>query len=621
MRSLYVFFCLFPLLAVAVPPDTSQLPPGAKIGRYVGNDVMIPMRDGTHLHAQVWRPDDVTTKLPILLQRSPYGFGMQKVQEDFAQQYKELAREGFIFVLEDIRGRFGSEGEFVMLRPQATTPEGIDESTDAYDTIDWLVKSISGNNGKVGAFGVSYVAWTTAMAVIHPHAALKAVSVQASPEDMYLGDDFHHNGAFRLDYAWEYASALETDGRTLQPFSFGADDSYGWFLKQGGLAQLDQKALGRALPSWQNFVAHPDYDTFWRVAVTSSLLPHAVAVPNLLVAGWWDQEDFYGPLTIYKRQQRGDPGQRNFLVIGPWNHGGWARGDGRRYGPYDLGADTSVYFREQAEVPWFKHWLKGEGELEQPHAMVFETGSNEWHSYEQWPPHTGVSQKRLYLHAKGALGFDPPAGGEEASDSFVSDPSNPVPYRQRPISAVTQEDSTWPTWMADDQGPLARRADVLTFITSPLDRDVAIRGNVVAKLFASTTGSDADWIVKLVDVYPGDESVPKEVRGRELMVANDVFRGRYLHSFEKPQPLIPGQVDSYSIDLHSASHVFKKGHRIAVHVQSSWFPLIDRNPQVFQPSIFMTDPSAFKSQTHRVMHSGKYPSALIVDVVVPSEAR
>ncbi len=595
------------------PADQVRLPAGAQIADYVGEDVMIPMRDGVRLHAEIWRPKGQAGKLPILMQRSPYGFGLAAVRSSFGTQLKELAREKFIFVFEDIRGRFGSEGDFVMLRPRAT-PNGIDESSDTYDSIDWLVKTLPGNNGKAGVFGISYAGWTAAMATIDAHPALKAVSVQASPEDMFIGDDFHHNGAFRLDYGWEYAAALETDGHTMKPFSFGTQDPYDWYLQQNDLATLDQRSIGHTLPTWRNFVAHPNYDHFWQVAVTSAQMPAKPSVPNLFVAGWWDQEDFYGPMTIYKRQARADTDGRNFLVVGPWNHGGWARGDSAHYGPFALGSDTGGYFRANIEVPWFRYWLKDEGTLTQPRAQIFETGSNSWHSYTAWPPREGVSRKHLYFHAGGRLSFEPPRAGDAAPDHFRSEPANPVPYRPRPISPVIASGSTWPIWQADDQARFARRPDVLSWQTPVLDQDVTVRGDVIARLFASTTGTDADWIVKLIDVYPSDASTPAELRGRQLLVTGDVVRGRFRTSFEHPAPIAAGKVLPYAIDLHSASHMFHKGHRIAIQVQSSWFPLIDRNPQTFQPNIFHARAADYRAQTHRVFHNVAYPSSIEMDV-------
>ncbi len=603
-----------PAAATADKSGAMALPPGIRIGNYVGQDVMIPMRDGVRLHAQVWRPVGAKGKLPILMQRSPYGFQVDRMKISFGKDLKELADEGFIFVLQDIRGRFGSEGDFVMLRPMATKPGQIDEATDTYDSVAWLTRSLAGNNGKVGIFGISYGGWTAAMATINPHPALKAVSVQASPEDMFVGDDFHHNGAFRLDYGWEYSAALETDGRTMKLFDFGKDDPYAWFLKQPELAKLDQQHIGHTLPTWQNFVRHHNYDAFWREQVTSVRMPKTPSVPNLIVAGWWDQEDFYGPLEIYKNQEKGDRNNRNFLVIGPWNHGGWAHGDGESYGPFDLGSATSLHFRSQVQVKWFRHWLKGEGTLDQPEALVFETGSNVWKSHKQWPPRDGVVARNLYLHGGGRLSFDPPTAGDAAPDRFQSDPANPVPYRERPIDTFLSEKSTWAEWLADDQAPFAQRNDVLFWQTDVLTDDVTIAGDVAAKLFASTTGSDADWVVKLIDVYPSDASVPEKLRGRQLMIANDVFRGRFRSGLSTPKAITPDAVLDYDIDLHAASHVFRKGHRIAVQIQSSWFPLIDRNPQTFVPNIFEAKPGDFKAQTHSVFHDAGRPSAISVTV-------
>ena len=615
-RLLHAASLAFALFApvYAAQADNGRLPPHARVGAYVGEDVMIPMRDGVELHAEVWRPQGLEDKLPILLQRSPYGFDLAKATRSFDAEYKELAQEGFIFVLEDVRGRFGSGGEFVMLRPQAAAGDGVDESTDAYDTIEWLAKSIPGNNGNVGVFGVSYLGWTTAMSMVNPHPALKAVSVQASPNDMFVGDDFHHNGAFRLDYAWEYAASMETSDGTSTAFDFDKQDPYSWFLKQDDLATLDQRALGRTLPNWQDFIEHPNYDRFWRSGVTTTVLPAKSTIPNLIVAGWWDQEDFYGPMKIYQAQERGDSRRHNFLVVGPWNHGGWASERADHYGPFALGSDTAAYFRAKVETPWFKYWLKNEGALDQPEALIFETGSNTWRRYAAWPPREGVSRRQLYLHANGSLSFDPPNSTIDLEAShFVSDPANPVPYRERPISAVAAENSTWESWLADDQASFAKRADVLSWQTEPLQSDVTIRGDVIAHLFASTTGSDADWIVKLIDVYAADETTPA-LRNRQLIIADEVFRGRFRSSFDHPKPLVPNKVLAYSIDLHSASHVFKRGHRIAIQVQSSWFPLIDRNPQIFQSNIYKTRRGQFKAQTHSVFHTVRYPSAILVDV-------
>lgn len=595
---------------------TDQVPPGAAIGDYVGEDMMIPMRDGVKLHVQVWRPKQATGPLPILLSRSPYGFGMPQVTRLFTASYKELANDGFVFVLQDIRGRLGSEGEFVNLRPRKASAGGVDESTDTYDTIDWLTKNLPGTNAKAGVLGVSYGGWTAAMATIDPHPALKAVSSQASPNDMFIGDDFLHNGAFRLDYAWSWVSALETDGRTMKAFDFGGEkDAYAWYLKQTDLATLDRQHLGTTMPSWQNFVNHPSYDGYWRAQRTTNNMPKRVATPNLIVAGWYDQEDFYGPLSIYREQEKGDDRGLNYLVVGPWNHGGW-RGPGSSYGPFDMGGPTGDWYRREVELPWFRYWLKGEGTLNQPEALVFQTGSNRWQKLDSWPLKQGTQTRNLYLRASGKLSFDAPVAGEEAADSFVSDPADPVPYRERSrIAPFLSEGSTWANWIADDQAPFAKRKDVLFWQSEPLAQDVTISGDVAAKLFASTTGSDADWMVKLVDIHPDDAGTPAELRGRQRMIANDVFRARFRGGYDRPKAITPGAVLDYRIDLHSASHVFRKGHRIGVQVQSSWFPLIGRNPQTYVPNILRAKPTDFRAQTHRVYHAPGRASAITVSVV------
>jgi putative CocE/NonD family hydrolase len=602
----------------AIAPDlTDQVQPGATIGDYIGDDVMIPMRDGTRLHAQVWRPKDAVGPLPILMSRSPYGYTLDAVTNLFTKSYKELAADRYIFVLEDIRGRLGSGGSFVNLRPRKVGKGGVDESTDTYDSIDWLVKNLPANNGRAGVIGVSYGGWTAAMATIDPHPALKAVSSQASLNDMFIGDDFLHNGAFRLDYAWSWVTLLETDGRTMKPFDFGGEtDAYAWYLKQHDLASLDRQHLGVDMPSWQNFVKHPAYDAYWRAQRATNNMPTKVATPNLIVAGWYDQEDFYGPLSIYEEQEKGDTKNLNYLVVGPWNHGGW-RGAGAAYGPYDMQGATGDWYRQEVELPWFRYWLKNHGTLHQPKALIFQTGSNRWQRLDNWPLKRGTVTRNLYLHDNGKLSFQAPQPGEAPRDSFVSDPADPVPYRDRtaaPIKPFIAEGSSWATWLADDQAPFARRKDVLFWQTDPLTEDVSISGNVAAKLFASTTGSDADWVVKLVDIYPKDKSVSSELRGRQRMIANDVFRGRFRNGYGKPQAITPNAVLDYAIPLHSASHVFQKGHRIGVQIQSSWFPLINRNPQTYVDNILKAKAIDFRRQTHSVYHTIRQPSAITVSL-------
>ncbi len=572
---------------------------------------MIPMRDGIKLHTEIYTPEGAARPLPLLLQRTPYGLPHDKdgLNPQLTGAMAELAGDGYIFVFQDIRGKYLSEGEFVMIRPPRTDPKGVDESTDCADTIEWLLKNAAGHNGRVGMLGVSYLGWTTVMAALDPHPALKATAPMAPPDDMYLGDDFHHNGAFRLQYGFEYVARLET-AKDNRPFDFGRRDTFDWYLKAGSLANIARDWFGKRYPTWNDFVAHPDFDAFWKARKVS---PYArqVKVPMLHVAGWWDQEDFYGPMTIYKAFEPHDSRGLNFLVVGPWNHGGWMRGDGDSLGPVRFGSKTAEYFRAQVLAPWFRYWLKDEGKLELPEALTFRTGSNTWQRYNSWPPRDSAA-KALFLQAGGVASFEQP-GEAAGSDAFLSDPAHPVPYRVRPILPVYGEGSTWGQWLTDDQRHLHGRPDVASWESAPLEEDLTLSGQVTARLFVSTTGSDADWVVKLIDVY-SETHEEKTMRGYQLMVANDVFRGRYRNSFEKPEPMKPNQVTPISVNLHTQDYTFRKGHRLMVQIHSTWFPLIDRNPQKYIPNIFQAKESDFQTATHRVYREARYPSRLELQV-------
>ena len=578
-------------------------------------EVMIPMRDGIKLHTLILMPKGQSEPLPILMSRTPYG--IPRATGRLPGSAKELAADGYIFVFQDIRGKYGSEGSFVMLRPlrDRQVPGAVDESTDAYDTIDWLLNNVPGVNGRVGMLGVSYSGWLTAMAMLDPHPALKAASPQASPADMWLGDDFFHNGAFRLSYGFEYSTMMESS-KEQERFEFDRYDTYDWYLALGPLANVNARYLNGRIPTWNDYVAHPNYDEVWK---RQTLVPHltSVRVPTLNVAGWWDQEDFFGPLRIYEALEEHDAENMNFLVVGPWNHGGWYRGDGSRLGAISFDSPTGQHFREKIQAPWFAHFLKDRGELPTAAAMTFEAGSNAWRTWTEWPPMSNTSEKKLFFHPDGRLSFEAPAEtGDSAFDSFISDPDHPVPYRHRPIQATYfPHGSGWSTWLVEDQRFVDDRPDVLSWETAPLEEDVAVAGKIEARLFASTTGSDSDWVVKLIDVYP--EKMPKDwkMAGYQLMVANEVFRGRYRRSFEHPEAIPPDEIVAYSIDLHSQDYCFRKGHRIMVQVQSSWFPLIDRNPQTFVPNIFEAKAGDFRAAIQRVYRSTKYPSHLALPIV------
>jgi putative CocE/NonD family hydrolase len=599
----------FVLLAFAVIAN-AQLKPSD----YTRTEAMIPMRDGVRLYTQIDAPANATERLPILLLRTPYGLG-QLTAEQVATLVKELSASGYVLVRQDIRGRFKSEGEFVMLR-QPRDPKdkkAIDESTDTYDTIEYLLNKVPNNNGRVGMAGTSYGAWLSVMGMLDPHPALKAVVQQASPADMWIGDDFHHNGAFRLSYGFEYAYMMES-GKEIADVTRVVDklDAYEWYLKLGPLANADQKYFQGRIPTWTNFVNEPDYTAFWKRQAFAPWLSR-VTVPILNVAGWWDQEDFYGPIKIYELLERHDTAKQNFLVVGPWNHGGWSRGDGTKLGRIDFGSATADYYRRNILAPFFAHYLKGQGAPQRPEAMTFRTGENKWMEHTEWPPKQNVAERKLYFQAGKKLSFTPPpADDPNAADSYVSDPASPVPYRPRPI----QVRSGWPVWLVEDQRFVDGRPDVLTFESDTLTEDITVAGRIVANLFASTSGTDSDWIVKVIDVYPDKYEPDASMSGYQLMIAGDVVRGRYLKGFEKAEPLTANAVNHYQIAFPANDHTFKQGHRIMVQVQSTWFPVIDRNPQTFVPNIFKATESDFKPATQKVFRGGKRASYIALPIEV-----
>jgi uncharacterized protein len=603
------------LFSVPLQGQTTSAPDPAKDFEKI--EQMIRMRDGIKLHTLIYSPKAHPGALPILFTRTPYGIDSAAAR--FTGSLKEEVDEGYIFAFQDIRGRYKSEGQFVMQRPPRDSADGkaIDEGTDAYDTIDWMIKNVPNNNGRVGMFGTSYPGWLVVMAVLNPHPALKAVTEEATPADMFLGDDFHHNGAFRLSYGFEYAFELESSNVDTN-FKFDRYDTYQWYLRLGALSNADSKYFHGKLPTWNNFVSHPNYDQFWQRQALVNQLKH-VTVPIMHVAGWWDQEDFYGPVTAYAVLEKTDTNHVNYLVAGPWNHGGWYRTTGDKLGNIDFGSATSKYFRENIQRPWFAYYLKDKGKPDQPEALTFQTGSNRWMSYDTWPPRTGIVQRNLYFHENGQLSFDPPRKAtQQQFDSYVSDPAHPVPYRPRPIEPTYNPSdlggSRWSTWLLEDQRFVENRPDVLTWETEPLMADTVIAGDIVAHLFASTSGTDSDWIVKLIDVYP--ESYPKDPKmgGYELMIADEILRGRFRHSFTKPEPIPANQINEYVLGLHTNDHAFLKGHRIMVQVQSTWFPLYDRNPQKFVDNIFLARDSDYITTTQRIFRSSRYPSHIELPV-------
>jgi putative CocE/NonD family hydrolase len=587
---------------------TANVPAPSNYVAFKRTEAMIPMRDGVKLFTVILTPEVQAENYPIYMERTPYGVTGWTASR--ANQAKaELVKDGYIFVFQDIRGRQDSEGVFEMLRPPREKREAnsVDESTDTYDTIDWLIKNVPKNNGRVGIAGVSYPGWLAAVALIDPHPALKASSPQAPVVDLWMGDDFMHHGAFRQTYAHEWAVPLESakKGGGVQ---FDKPDMYEWYLPLNKLTSL-APGLAKVSHSWRAFLEHPAWDEYWQARATNLYLKET-SVPTLIVGGWWDQEDLYGPLALYKSLEKTDRDNQVFLVMGPWNHGGWG-GRGRRLGAIDFGADTGNHFRANIQAPFFAHHLKGKPAPNIPEASIFQSGSNKWMGYTAWPaPNT---QKRaLYLHDGGRLSFDKPTAKGDAVDAYVSDPMNPVPYRKTPILATYTAGSTWGAWLVDNQSFLDGRKDVLSWKSDALAEDVTITGDVWAELFASTSGTDSDWVVKLIDVYPADAAGPME--NYQLMVADEIFRGRYRESFEQAKPLKANTPLDYKIDLRGANYTFKKGHRMMVQIQSSWFPLYDRNPQTFVPNIFKAAESDFKPATQRIFRSADRPSHVTVSV-------
>jgi putative CocE/NonD family hydrolase len=605
-------FFLFVACAMTISTIFAQTKPDDK---YTRREEMISMRDGIKLFTVIYTPKDQKEKLPFLMLRTPYG--VKEIRSPERSGYtKDMAEEGYIFVYQDIRGRYLSDGKFEMQRAERNKkdPKSIDESSDTNDTIDWLLKNIPDNNGNAGIYGISYDGWTAIIAATDPHPALKAVSEQATPSDMFMNDDFHHNGAFRLSYGFEY-SVLTEAAKTDSLYNFGEYDTYDWYLKLGALSNINKKYAHGTLPTWNNFGLHPNYDEFWKKQALPYRLDHPrTAIQH--VSGWWDQEDMVGPQSAYKALEKHDANHQNFIVMGPWNHGGWAGGEGTALGNIKFdGQATSAYFRKEIQAKWFAWYLKGKGDGKFAEATSFQTGSNQWKNYATWPPKE-ATVKNIYFHSDGKLSFTPPSATEsKAFESYVSDPAKPVPYRARPIEETYGPNSRWYTWLTDDQRFAQNRPDVLSWETDTLTDDITVTGNPAAKLFAATTGGDADWVVKLIDVYPQDYKKELKMSGYELMIASDVLRGRFRKSFTKPEPMTPNKMEEYTIDLHGVDHVFKKGHRIMVQVQSTWFPIIDRNPQKYVPNIFEAKESDYQKATEMIYHSVNAASSIELPVV------
>ncbi|HTT67518.1 MAG TPA: CocE/NonD family hydrolase [Gemmatimonadales bacterium] len=608
---------LFLALAAAVPGCAQPRPGGPPV--FDRREVMIPMRDGVRLFAVVMTPRGADGPLPILLNRTPYGAGGWGAGEEAPPNLAALAADGYVFVQEDIRGRNRSEGAFVMNRPNRSPGDraATDESTDTYDTVEWLIHNVPGNNGKVGLFGISYPGWLAEEALIGAHPAVKAVSPQAPMTDTWLGDDFFHQGAFRQSYGFEYGWGMESREVGAGRMPITGSDTYAWYLGFPSLKALTDSTGAMRIPTWRRFVEHPAYDSVWQRRAFERVVTGA-AVPTLTVGGFWDQEDLFGPQATFEALARFDTAGVDHLVIGPWSHGQWGYPGGEALGNVRWGSATSDSFLTEIQAPWFAWWLKGKGDGRFPVARLFDGGARAWRSLDRWPPRDAAARD-LYFHAGGVLSFEPPRD-RAGDDAWVSDPANPVPYRPRPVEITYSPGSRWARWMTEDQRFVDGRPDVRTWKTEPLAADLTIAGDVTARLFASTTGSDADWVVKLIDVYPDADprdtvAADSGMAGYELMVAGDIMRGRYRTSWERPEAIPPGAALAYTVDLHHQLYTFRRGHRIMVQVQSTWFPLYDRNPQTFVPNIFLAPASAYRAETVRVYRTAGAPSHVEVMVV------
>jgi uncharacterized protein len=577
-------------------------------------EVMIPMRDGVKLHTVVVIPKGATAA-PIILTRTPYGADKPTVLASSPSAAmtlpvadESLIRAGYIRVYQDVRGRYDSEGDYVMTLPLRGELNRwrVDQSTDTFDTIDWLVKNIKGNNGRVGLTGVSYPGWLTLMGMIDPHPALKAAVPMYPMVDGWIGDDFYHNGALRQTMLeWIYNMAAHKRSDYTPPF--GYRDMYEAFLSGGSADSVARRYKADQLPTWRKIVDNPAYNAFWQgQAVQNLLAARPLTMPVLIVHGLFDQEDNFGGVAAYRALEVKDTTNTNvYLALGPWNHG-QSQHDGSSLGALRWNADTSLWFREKVLLPFWNQHLKDQQPAQPiPPVIAFDTGTNEWNTHSSWPVDGRVSLTKLHLQPGGGLAFTTPGVITGASYAeFVSDPAKPVPYRVRPVLSMYNAESTWKLWLADDQRPFSDRPDVLTFVSDTLTEPLTISGDVSATLFASTTGTDADWVVKLIDVFPPEVRSNPTLGGYQLMVSGEIMRGRYRESLETPKPIEPGQVAAYRVRMPVANHTFLPGHRIMVHVQSSWFPLYDRNPQTFVDNIAKAKAGDYRPATHRVFLAG-----------------
>ena len=623
MRQLKLFITF--LLLVSSSCVFAQQTDSAYVrDHYTKIERSIPMRDGVKLFTAIYVPKEAG-KYPFMISRTPYTvapYGADKYKTALGPSSLFL-KEGFIFVYQDVRGKWMSEGEFVDVRPHKDNKKGkkdIDESSDTYDTIDWLIKNIPNNNGKAGIYGISYPGFYSTASLPGAHPGLKAVSPQAPVTDWFQGDDFHHNGAFFLNDAFSFYSTFGvprpkpiTPDQGPKPFNFPIKDSYRFYLELGALKNVKDKYFADSIKFWNDLMAHGNYDAFWEARNIRTHLKN-IKPAVLVVGGFFDAEDAFGALNTYKAIEKQSPASTNNLVMGPWFHGGWARGTGASFGDISFGQETSTWYQKNVEFPFFMKYLKNGLDPQLSEATIFLTGSNEWKKFASWPP-KDTETRTLYFQPDGKLAFTAPSASE-SFDEYVSDPANPVPYQAGVQSRRTRE------YMIDDQRFAARRPDVKVYQTDVLTEDLTLTGPLMANLSVSTTGTDADYVVKLIDVYPEDETAESPadkseiMAGYEMLVRGEVMRGKFRNSFAKPEPFVPGQVTQVKYSIPDVAHTFKKGHRIMIQVQNSWFPLVDRNPQKFV-DIYTADDKDFQKATHRIYHDATHASSVAVTVLTP----
>ena len=625
-RRLFLLFCAVLLVLPALLQAQSKLenPPAYDVkAHYTKYEFRIPMRDGVKLFTAVYVPKDASHAYPFLINRTPYGvdpYGPDRYPKSLGPS-ESFERDAFIFVYQDARGRFLSEGDFVEVTPHKENKKSakdVDESTDCYDTIEWLLRNVPNNNGKAGMYGISYDGFYTAASIINSHPALKAASPQAPVTDLYMGDDAYHNGAFMLDANFGFYAifrpriAIAPAPEEWPHFDYGTTDGYDFYLQAGTLANLRSRYLKGNSAYWDDQVNHTVYDDWWKTRNISAFMKN-VHCAVLAVGGWFDAEDLVGPGKVFQAVAKFNPDTPDTLVMGPWVHGGWAHTEGDRIGDVSFAGKNSAFFNDNVLLPFFRQYLKGEGNANLPRALMFETGTNVWRRYDSWPP-KNAEPRSLYLHSRGQLSFDPPAESSNGFDEYVSDPAHPVPFVNFPALGVPQ------TYMDADQRFAAKRPDVLVYQTAPLEEDLTVSGAVAPHLWVSTSGTDSDYVVKLIDVYPEDFPNPdpnsKEVKmgGYEQLVRGEPFRGKFRDSFERPEPFVPGQPTALNFSLPDINHTFRRGHRIMVQIQSTWFPLVDRNPQRFENIPEATE-ADFQKATERVYHSKSNASALVLPIL------